>query len=120
MPRFTPEMRQRFIDESRGKVIAEAEWIEEDSYWVLVFTDGTEMCVRSMAEEFVPPAAPVSDERIERLRQAAVDAEMIGGCQECGLNGNDLLWLLEVLVEQLERGDRGGQRERRDGEGTDA
>lgn len=47
---YTPEQRERMIEESKGKVIDTMEWVSEDEYWVIKFTDGTEMCVRFMAE----------------------------------------------------------------------
>lgn len=37
-------------EESKGKVIDMMEWMSEDEFWVIEFTDGTEMCVRLMTE----------------------------------------------------------------------
>jgi hypothetical protein len=42
--------RQAFIRDSKGKTIDRVEWDEEGQYWVMVFTDSTEMCIRLMAE----------------------------------------------------------------------
>lgn len=47
---YTSEQRERMTYESKGKVIDTMEWVSEDEYWVIEFTDGTEMCVRLMAE----------------------------------------------------------------------
>lgn len=52
--RYTPEQRSRIAQESVGKVIESFEWDDVDCYWVISFTDGTELCVRLMAEENTP------------------------------------------------------------------
>lgn len=48
--KYTPAQRERISQESKGKVIESFEWDDVDHYWVMTFTDGTEMCVRLMAE----------------------------------------------------------------------
>lgn len=61
MPPFTPTGRAQFIRDSVGKTIRSARWQpdlpEEPGYWVLTFTDGSELSVRLMAElAGVPPS----------------------------------------------------------------
>lgn len=49
--RYTPEQRQQISETAKGKTIKSMEWEEEDGgYWVITFTDESEMCVRTMAE----------------------------------------------------------------------
>ena len=43
-------IKEQFIQQSKGKTIAGAEWDEVENYWVLTFTDGSEVCIRLMAE----------------------------------------------------------------------
>ena len=51
---YTPEQRERIIQESKGKVIESLKWENNDSesgdYWVMTFTDGSETSFRFMAE----------------------------------------------------------------------
>lgn len=37
-------------EEAKGKIIKSLEYVEEDHYWVMTFTDETEICFRFMAE----------------------------------------------------------------------
>ncbi len=50
MPEFTPEVRRRITAETVGKVIDGMEWDEVGHYWVMHFADGSETCIRFMAE----------------------------------------------------------------------
>lgn len=50
--RYTAQQRNQVIADSTGKTIAALEWDETDSYWVMTFTDGTEMAFRFMAEHW--------------------------------------------------------------------
>jgi hypothetical protein len=51
MKMYSPEMRERVSKEAKGKTIATMEWCDSDGgYWAIEFTDGSEMCVRLMAE----------------------------------------------------------------------
>ena len=47
---YTDEMRTRMAEDVKGKVVKSLEWDKEDGYWVMEFTDGTELCFRMMAE----------------------------------------------------------------------
>lgn len=56
----SPAWRQAVSDGAMGKVIASLEWSAgedgEDGYWVMTFTDGTEICFdRTMAEREALP-----------------------------------------------------------------
>jgi hypothetical protein len=49
--KYTPAQRQAIRTEVSGKTIAWMEWTDADEgYWVMTFTDGSELCVRLMAE----------------------------------------------------------------------
>lgn len=56
---YTPEMRELIGNESVGKTIESLTFDEVDMYWVMSFTDGSEMCFLFM---------PEVRERIEPLR----------------------------------------------------
>jgi hypothetical protein len=49
---YTGEQRERIGGQAAGKTIASLEWDDDPGarYWVMVFTDGTELCLRLMAE----------------------------------------------------------------------
>jgi hypothetical protein len=50
---FSPTIRQWMIDDAKGKVIEKLEFVDDGpcgSYWVVSFTDGSEMCIRFMSE----------------------------------------------------------------------
>lgn len=48
--RIAEEQRRQTSKQAKGKTIESMEWEPEDSYWVITFTDNSEMCVRLMAE----------------------------------------------------------------------
>ena len=48
--RYTKEQRESIIKESIGKTVTEMEYVEDDNYWVMTFSDGSEMSFRFMAE----------------------------------------------------------------------
>ena len=48
--RYTPEQRENLSQQARGKTLESLEWFDDDDYWLMTFTDGSEMCVRLMAE----------------------------------------------------------------------
>jgi hypothetical protein len=56
---LTPDQRQRFLADTRGKTIKAVAWIAPDphaeafrrGYYVVTFTDDTELSIRLMAEE---------------------------------------------------------------------
>lgn len=52
MPQMSEEQRQHFMAESVGKTIEEIYWEDVDKYWVITFTDGSEISVRLMNELF--------------------------------------------------------------------
>lgn len=47
---FKLEQLAKIIEEAAGKVVEKLEWDDEGEYWTLLFTDGTEMSFRFMAE----------------------------------------------------------------------
>jgi len=49
---YTNKMRERISNDAKGKIIESLEWCEyeEDKYWAMIFTDGSEICFRFMAE----------------------------------------------------------------------
>ena len=47
---YSPEQRAKISDEAKGKVVESLDYVEEDSHWVVTFTDGTEVAFRFMAE----------------------------------------------------------------------
>jgi hypothetical protein len=49
---YTPEQRLNISKQAAGKVIQSMEWDPVDSYWVIEFTDGSQICVLLMAELF--------------------------------------------------------------------
>lgn len=51
MVSMTPKQREQFAALSEGKTIAVATWDDEERYWVLRFTDGTELCVRLVVDD---------------------------------------------------------------------
>lgn len=46
----TPEQREALSKDAIGKQIESMTWDEVDEYWVMAFTDGSEMCVRGRIE----------------------------------------------------------------------
>ena len=48
--RYNEEQRGSIIKESIGKTITDLEYVERDRYWVMSFSDGSEMSFRFMAE----------------------------------------------------------------------
>lgn len=54
MREFNDEQKAHISADSKGKVIESCEWSPADKsgpgYWVMTFTDGTEICFRFMAE----------------------------------------------------------------------
>lgn len=50
MPEMSAEQRNRFVKDAVGKTIESVEWVDDEAYWVFVFTDETEICVRLMTE----------------------------------------------------------------------
>ena len=48
--RYKEEQRESIIKESIGKTITDLEYVEGDRYWVMSFSDGSEMSFRFMAE----------------------------------------------------------------------
>jgi hypothetical protein len=49
--RYTAEQRQQISKQAAGKVVESLEFEEEDGgYWVMTFTDGSEISFRFMAE----------------------------------------------------------------------
>ncbi len=50
---YTPEQREMMIADIKNKIVANMEYIGDDgppSYWVITFTDGSEICFKFMAE----------------------------------------------------------------------
>lgn len=47
---YTTEQRERIINESVGKTVESLYWEAEGNYWVMTFTDETEMAFKFMAE----------------------------------------------------------------------
>lgn len=51
---YTPEQRKSISDQCSGKTVLTLEWSAEpngaDGYWVMTFTDSTEITFRFMAE----------------------------------------------------------------------
>lgn len=46
------ELRAALSREASGKVIESLKWDDVEEYWVMTFTDGSEICwLRTMAEE---------------------------------------------------------------------
>lgn len=49
--RFTEQQRRQIAEGAAGKTVESLQWEEEpDGYWVMTFTDGTEISFRFMAE----------------------------------------------------------------------
>jgi len=48
--RYNQKQRESIIKESIGKIVTEMEYVEGDRYWVMTFSDGSEMSFRFMAE----------------------------------------------------------------------
>ena len=48
--RYNQKQRESIIKESIGKTVTEMEYVEDDNYWVMTFSDGSEMSFRFMAE----------------------------------------------------------------------
>ena len=46
--KWTAEQRQQISDQAAGKVVESLDY--EDDYWVMTFTDGSEISFRFMAE----------------------------------------------------------------------
>lgn len=44
--KYSPEQRNQIIKESEGKIIKSLEWDEDDEYWIMIFTDGSELMAR--------------------------------------------------------------------------
>lgn len=48
---YSDDMRRRIGESAKGKVIESLVYTNADGgYWVMTFTDGSEICVRLMAE----------------------------------------------------------------------
>lgn len=47
---YTDAERKQISEEATGRVIKSLEWEPEDGYWVMTFTDDSEICFRLMAE----------------------------------------------------------------------
>ena len=48
---YDPVMREKIKNEAVGKVVASLVWVvDSGGYWVMTFTDGSEISFRSMAE----------------------------------------------------------------------
>jgi hypothetical protein len=47
---YTDAQRKQISEEATGRVIKSLEWESEDGYWVMTFTDDSEICFRLMAE----------------------------------------------------------------------
>ena len=47
---YTDSQREAISAASKGKIIESMEWEPDGQYWVMTFADGSEMCVRLMAE----------------------------------------------------------------------
>ena len=47
---YNQKQREAIIRDSIGKTITDLEYVEEDHYWVMTFSDGSEMSFRFMAE----------------------------------------------------------------------
>ena len=52
--KYSEKQRASIIKESIGKTITDMEYVEDEQYWVMTFTDGSEMSFRFMAEVFEP------------------------------------------------------------------
>lgn len=54
MIKYTEEMRERIARDAVGKTVGSLEYedgdVDSGPYWVMVFTDGTEIAFRFMAE----------------------------------------------------------------------
>ncbi len=55
MRNLDEEQRRRVSEDAKGKVVESLEWCADDDfrnggYWVMTFTDGSEICFRFMAE----------------------------------------------------------------------
>ncbi len=48
--RYNAEQQESIIKESIGKTVTGMEYVEGDRYWVMTFSDGSEMSFRFMAE----------------------------------------------------------------------
>jgi hypothetical protein len=48
--RYEPAMRQQISADARGRTIRSLEWDDPGGYWVMTFTDGSEITFRFMAE----------------------------------------------------------------------
>jgi len=52
---YSEAQRKQIGEEAVGKMIASLEWVDDEDtggYWVMTFTDGSEICLRLMAELF--------------------------------------------------------------------
>ena len=47
--KYTEEQRRQISQQARGKTVESLEW-EQEGYWVMTFTDGSEISFRFMAE----------------------------------------------------------------------
>ena len=54
--KYNEEQRKSIIEESIGKTVSEMEYVEDESYWVMTFTDGSEISFKFMAELTAPPS----------------------------------------------------------------
>lgn len=50
MVTYTDDERQIISAQAEGKTIEIMEWVADGQYWIIGFTDGTEVAVRLMAE----------------------------------------------------------------------
>jgi hypothetical protein len=48
--KYTEAQRESISAEAKGKVIEKLEYEEKDNYWVMTFSDGSEISFRFMAE----------------------------------------------------------------------
>jgi hypothetical protein len=47
---FSDEWRAAVSAAAAGKTVARLEWVAEERYWVMTFTDGSEVSLRLMVE----------------------------------------------------------------------
>ncbi len=48
--KYDKSMRDRISQDAIGKIVESLEWDDEECYWVMSFTDGTEISFRLMTE----------------------------------------------------------------------
>jgi hypothetical protein len=73
-------MDRTWAEQAKGKTIASLEWDDEGDYWVMTFTDGSEICwAETMAER-----AADAEEAVARERATRELVEAQGGCCRAG------------------------------------